>query len=113
MRYFDGRPPAELTFGTAWPTAHFVWVDSVTEIAPGVSIIPTVSQKPGTLELRELSLALRTPNGLVLLVRCSHPAIETIVEASTRVAAHVYPILGRLQLVITPDAEVERVAMAL
>src|SRR5947207_10830948 len=113
MRYFDGHPPAELTFGTAWPTAHFVWVDSVTEVAPGVSIIPTVSQKPGTLELRELSLALRTPNGLVLLVGCSHPGIETIVEASTRVADHVYLILGGLHLVITPDAEVERVAMAL
>src|SRR2546426_1699846 len=113
MRYFDGRPPAELTFGTAWPTAHFVWVDSVTEVGPGVSIIPTVSQKPGTLELRELSLALRTPNGLILLVGCSHPGIETIVEASTRVADHVYLILGGLHLVITPDAEIERVAAAL
>jgi len=113
MRYFDGHPPAELTFGTAWPTAHFVWVDSITEVGPGVSIIPTVSQKPGTLELRELSLALRTPNGLILVVGCSHPGIETIVEASTRVADHVYLILGGLHLVITPDAEVERVAMAL
>src|SRR6266571_4082171 len=80
MRYFDGRRPAELTFGTPWPTAHFVWVDSVTEVAPGVSVIPTVSQKTGTLELRELSLALRTPSGLILLVGCSHPGIETIVE---------------------------------
>src|SRR5881628_7094 len=79
MRYFEGRPPGELTFGTPWPAAHFVLVDSVTEVAPGVSIIPTVSQKPGTLELRELSLALRTPNGLVLVVGCSHPGIETIV----------------------------------
>ena len=113
MRYFDGRPPAELTFGTPWPTAHFVWVDSVTEVAPGVSIIPTVSQKPGTLELRELSLALRTPNGLILLVGCSHPGIETIVEASRRVADHVYLILGGLHLVTTPDAEIERVATAL
>src|SRR2546421_416891 len=81
--------------------------------SPGVSIIPTVSQKPGTLELRELSLALRTPNGLVLLVGCSHPGIETIVEASTRVADHVYLILGGLHLVITPDAVATRVAMAL
>jgi len=113
MRYFDGRPPAELTFGTPWPTAHFVWIDSVTEVVPGVSIIPTVSQKPGTLELRELSLALRTPNGLILLVGCSHPGIETIVEASNRVANHVYLILGGLHLVITPDAEIERVAAAL
>src|SRR5213595_530094 len=113
MRYFEGRRPAELAFGTAWPTAHFVWVDSVTEVAPGVSIIPTVSQKPGTLELRELSLALRTPSGLILLVGCSHPGIETIVEASTRVGDHVYLILGGLHLVITPDAEIERVATAL
>jgi 7,8-dihydropterin-6-yl-methyl-4-(beta-D-ribofuranosyl)aminobenzene 5'-phosphate synthase len=113
MRYFDGRPPAEFTFGTPWPMAHFVWVDSVTNVAPGVSIIPTVSQKPGTLELRELTLALRTPNGLILLVGCSHPGIETIVEASTRVADHVYLILGGLHLVTTPDPEIARVATAL
>lgn len=113
MRYFDGRPPAELTFGTPWPAAHFVWVDSVTEVAAGVSIIPTVSQKPGTLELRELSLAIRTANGLILLVGCSHPGIEAIVEASSRVADHVYLILGGLHLVTTPDAEIERVATAL
>ena len=113
MRYFDGRPPVELTFGTPWPTAHFVWVDSATEVAPGVSIIATVSQKPGTLELRELSLALRTSNGLILIVGCSHPGIENIVEASTGVADHVYMILGGLHLVTTPDAEIERVAAAL
>ena len=113
MRYFDGRPPAELTFGTPWPTAHFVWVDSVTEVVPGVSIISTVSQKPGTLELRELSLALRTPSGLILLVGCSHPGVETILDASRRVGDHVYLILGGLHLVITPDAEIERVATAL
>src|SRR5438876_9713299 len=34
MRYFAGRPPAELTVGTPWPTAHFVWVDSVSERGP-------------------------------------------------------------------------------
>lgn len=113
MRYFEGRPPAELTFGTPWPTAHFVLVDSTTEVAPGVSIIATVSQKPGTLELRELSLALRTPHGLIVLVGCSHPGIETIMAASSRVADHVNLILGGLHLVTTPDAEIERVATAL
>src|SRR5207237_8286316 len=113
MRYFEGRRPAELAFGTPWPTAHFVWVDSVTEVAPGVSIIPTVSQKTGTLELRELSLALRTPSGLLLLGGCSRPGSESFCEASTRVADHVYLILGRLHLVITPDAEGERVPMTL
>jgi 7,8-dihydropterin-6-yl-methyl-4-(beta-D-ribofuranosyl)aminobenzene 5'-phosphate synthase len=113
MRYFDGRPPAELTFGTPWPAADFIWIDSVTDVAPGVSIIPTVSHTPGTLELRELSLALRTPDGLILIVGCSHPGIETIVEASTRVANHVSLILGGLHLVTTPDAEIERIATSL
>ena len=113
MRYFDGHPPAELTFGTPWPAAHYVWIDSVTDVAPGVSVIPTVSQTPGTLELRELSLALRTPNGLILIVGCSHPGIETIVSASTRVASHVSLIVGGLHLVTTPDAEIERIATSL
>ena len=113
MRYFDGRPPDELRFGTPWPAAHFVWIDSVTDVAPGVSIISTVSQTPGTLELRELSLALRTPDGLILIVGCSHPGIETIVEASTRVGSHVSLILGGLHLVTTPDAEIERIARSL
>src|SRR5262249_8838850 len=113
MMYFDGRPPLELTFGTPWPAAHFVRIDSLTEVAPGVSIIPTVSQTPGTLELRELSLALRTPDGLILIVGCSHPGIETIVEASARVANHVSLIVGGLHLVTTSDAEIERIATSL
>ncbi len=113
MRYFDGHPPAELTFGTPWPAAHFVWVDNATEVAPGVSIIATVSQKPGTLELRELSLALRTTNGLILIVGCSHPGIENIVEASTAIADHVYMVVGGLHLVTAEDPDIEQVATAL
>ncbi len=113
MRYFAGAPPAQLRFGTAWPEAHFEWVDSVTEIAPGVAIIATVSQNPGTLELRELSLAIQTPDGLVILVGCSHPGIETILEASRRVDSHVHLIFGGLHLVNTPDPEIARVAGAL
>jgi 7,8-dihydropterin-6-yl-methyl-4-(beta-D-ribofuranosyl)aminobenzene 5'-phosphate synthase len=113
MRYFAGAAPAQLRFGTAWPNAHFEWVDSVTEIAPGVAIIATVSQNPGTLELRELSLAIQTPDGLVILVGCSHPGIETILEASRRVAPHVHLIFGGLHLVNTPDLEIARVAAAL
>ena len=42
-----------------------------------------MSKTPGTLELRELSLAIETPKGLILGVGCSHPGIERIVEAAT------------------------------
>ena len=44
--------------------------------------IALVSDAPGTRELKELSLAANTPDGVVLLVGCSHPGIEKIVEAT-------------------------------
>lgn len=113
MRYFAAASPAELRSGTPWPEANFSWVDSLTEVAPGVAIISTVSKTPGTLELRELSLAIRTPEGLVVLVGCSHPGIETILEASRPWGDHVHVIFGGLHLVTSPDTVVTRVAAAL
>lgn len=110
MRYFGGAAPAELRFGTAWPSANFTWVDSLMEVAPGFFVVSTVSKNPGTLELRELSLLVRTPNGLVVLVGCSHPGIETILEASRGAGDHIHLIMGGLHLVNAPDAEVQRVA---
>lgn len=113
MRYFDAASPAELRSGTPWPEANFSWVDSLTEVAPGVAIISTISRTPGTLELRELSLAIRTPEGMVLLVGCSHPGIETILEASRSWGDHVHLIFGGLHLVTSADTAVARVATAL
>ena len=102
-----------MKFGTPWPEAHFTWIDSLTEVAPGVAIISTVSKNPGTLELRELSLVLRTQQGLVLLVGCSHPGIETILEATRAWGDHVHLIFGGLHLVVTPDTAITRIATAL
>src|SRR4029079_1857625 len=61
QRYYDGVPPDVMRFGAAWPAANFQLVDKNVEIAPGIHLIALVSDKPGTLELRELSLALNTP----------------------------------------------------
>jgi 7,8-dihydropterin-6-yl-methyl-4-(beta-D-ribofuranosyl)aminobenzene 5'-phosphate synthase len=113
MRYFDAASPAELKFGTPWPEANFSWVDSLTEVAPGVAIISTISKTPGTLELRELSLVIRTPKGLVLLVGCSHPGIETILEATRAWGDHVHLIFGGLHLVTSADTAVTRITAAL
>lgn len=63
QRYYAGRPPKVMRFGSAWPNADFRLIDRNTEIAPGVHLIAKVSDKPGTLELRELSLVLDTPDG--------------------------------------------------
>ena len=87
MRYYDGKPPEVMQFGTAWQGANFELIDKTTEIAPGITLIALVSEAPGTRELRELSLAVNTADGLVLVVGCSHPGIDKIVEAA---AARLY-----------------------
>jgi 7,8-dihydropterin-6-yl-methyl-4-(beta-D-ribofuranosyl)aminobenzene 5'-phosphate synthase len=106
MRYFDGSPPETMKFGTAWPGANFELIDKTTEIAPGIYLIALVSDKPGTLELKELSLAIDTPDGIVLVVGCSHPGINKIVEATSVINRRIHLIAGGLHLVVTPDAEI-------
>jgi len=113
MRYFAGSPPAQLTSGTVWPQANIVWIDTLTEVAPGIAIVSTVSRTPGTLEIRELSLAVRGPDGLLLIVGCSHPGIETILEATRPLGNQVHIIFGGLHLPAAADTTVARIAASL
>lgn len=113
QRYFDGSPPDVMKFGKAWPNANIELIDSSVEIAPGISLISLVSDQPGTLELRELSLAIDTPQGLVLVVGCSHPGIDRIVDAASSIDHRIHLILGGLHLVLAPDAEIARLVSVL
>lgn len=113
MRYYDGRPTDTLEFGTAWPNGTFVTVDSTLEVAPGVHIISLVSDAVGTKELRELSLALETPQGMVVVAGCSHPGIEKIVEAATGIDQQVHMVFGGFHLPAAPDEVIARIATAL
>ena len=114
QRYFDGAPPEVMKFGSAWPRANFTLIDAAsTEIAPGIHLISLVSDKPGTLELRELSLALDTPDGLVLVVGCSHPGIDKIVEAASAINKHIHLIVGGFHLVVAKDPDIEKVVAGL
>jgi 7,8-dihydropterin-6-yl-methyl-4-(beta-D-ribofuranosyl)aminobenzene 5'-phosphate synthase len=113
MRYFDGAPAAKLNFGSAWPEAHFTLVDTLTEVAPGVTLVSTVSHSPGTLELRELSLVIRTPTGALLVVGCSHPGIEAILQAAAVVTPQVALIVGGLHWVTAADSTIARLSTAL
>ena len=107
QRYFDGAPPQVMQFGSAWPNANFQLIEQSTEIAPGMHLISLVSDKPGTLELREQSLALETPEGIILIVGCSHPGIGRIVEAAAQINPRVHLIVGGLHLVTASDAEID------
>ncbi len=113
QRYYDGSPPAVMTFGSAWPNANFELTESTTKIAPGMYLISLVSDKPGTLELRELSLAIETPAGVVLIVGCSHPGIENILQATASINSKIHFIAGGLHLVTATDADIQKVAASL
>lgn len=112
MRYFGGTPPENVPHGSVWSEANVVRVSSVTEIAPGIRLIPAGSQEPGTA-LPELSLSIRTPRGEVLIVGCSHPGIENILEAASAGRQRVHIIIGGLHWLTMPEAEIERLAATL
>ena len=113
QRYYGGAPPEVMRFGSAWPGANFQLVDKNTDITPDIHLITLVSDKPGTLELRELSLAINTPDGLVIVVGCSHPGIDKIVESATAVNPHIHFIVGGFHLVVAPDTDIEKIVTAL
>lgn len=113
MRYYDGQPPAVMKFGAAWAGANFEPIDKTTEVAPGVWLIALVSESTGTKELKELSLAIDTPDGIVLVVGCSHPGIETIVAEAAKINKKIRLIAGGFHLVVAQDDVIARVAAAL
>jgi 7,8-dihydropterin-6-yl-methyl-4-(beta-D-ribofuranosyl)aminobenzene 5'-phosphate synthase len=70
--------------------------EKTTEIAPGMRLIATVSDKPTTLELRELSLA-----------------IDKIVEAAAAIDPRIHLIAGGLHLVVAKDVEIDGIVATL
>jgi len=113
QRYYGGAPPDVMRFGSAWPGANFQLVDKTIEIAPDIYLISLVSDKPGTLELHELSLAIKAPNGMVLVVGCSHPGIDKIVESASAIDPRIHLIVGGFHLVMAGDADIQKIVTAL
>ncbi len=116
MRYFGGESVIEGM--TTVPTGRF-WKSNVEylteakEVLPGVTIIPTTSKLMGTfikyppfeenpqfIGMPELSLALATEKGEVIISGCSHSTIETIVQETGRVRkAKIYMVIGGFHLI--------------
>jgi len=113
MRYFDGAPPETMKFGTAFPNANIQLIDTTTEVSPGITLVALVSDAPGTKELKELSLAISTPEGVVLVVGCAHPGLEAIVAEAAKIDAHIHFVAGGFHLVVATDPVIERVTAAL
>jgi 7,8-dihydropterin-6-yl-methyl-4-(beta-D-ribofuranosyl)aminobenzene 5'-phosphate synthase len=102
-----------MKFGTVFPGANIQLIDKTTELLPGITLIALVSDAPGTKELKELSLAINTPDGIVLVVGCSHPGIESIVAEAAKINPHIHFIVGGFHLVVAQDPAIEKVATTL
>jgi 7,8-dihydropterin-6-yl-methyl-4-(beta-D-ribofuranosyl)aminobenzene 5'-phosphate synthase len=107
MRYFGGAEPDHFTFGKLYDTGNFVLVTQTTEVSPGIFLVRTVSQKQGTVEMPELTLAIKRPNGLLLVDGCSHAGIEAILQAASAVDPRTEIVFGGLHLVTTPVEEID------
>lgn len=113
-RYFDGKVPEKLHFGSPWPQGRFTWLTQTKEIAPGFHAILLKGSWGVDLDVMEISLAIDTPDGIVLIVGCGHPTIEKIVEAAhATLHKPIHLVVGGLHLLPASDHEISRIAMAL
>jgi 7,8-dihydropterin-6-yl-methyl-4-(beta-D-ribofuranosyl)aminobenzene 5'-phosphate synthase len=113
MRYYGGTPPETLKLGTVFSGANIQLIDKTTELLPGITLIAVVSDVPGTKEMKELSLAVNTADGIVLVVGCSHPGIENIVSEAAKINSHIHFIVGGFHLVTAQDAAIEKIVTTL
>jgi 7,8-dihydropterin-6-yl-methyl-4-(beta-D-ribofuranosyl)aminobenzene 5'-phosphate synthase len=113
MKYYNGNEPERFVSGTPWEKADFESIAKTTEIFAGFFVLTAQSQKPGTVEMNELSLVFRTPRGLVVVVGCSHPGVENVLRNAATIDSRLYTVTGGFHLVLTERQEVERVASVL
>lgn len=106
LRYFGGNPPNENASESPWGSARFVHVRDTSEVLPGFFLFTTRSEVPGTREMNEISLVVRTPKGGVLLVGCSHPGIERLVETAAKIDPQIHAVFGGFHLADVPDARI-------
>jgi 7,8-dihydropterin-6-yl-methyl-4-(beta-D-ribofuranosyl)aminobenzene 5'-phosphate synthase len=56
--------------------------------------------------MNEVSLVVKTPRGGVLVVGCSHPGIEKLVQTAAGIDPQIYAVFGGFHLVDVPDDRV-------
>jgi hypothetical protein len=77
QRYYGGTAPEIIKLGTVFRGANIQLIDKTTEVVPGITLIALVSDVPGTKELKELSLAVNTADGIVLTLAVRTRASRT------------------------------------
>jgi 7,8-dihydropterin-6-yl-methyl-4-(beta-D-ribofuranosyl)aminobenzene 5'-phosphate synthase len=112
MRYYDGTPPETLRSGTPWPQADFAWVTQTTEVAPGIHLIVLRGSWGVDLDVMEISLAIDTPEGTLVVAGCSHPTIEKILQvARETIDRPIHLVIGGAHLLPANNEEIRRIAL--
>ncbi|MEI6329715.1 MAG: MBL fold metallo-hydrolase [Pseudanabaena sp. ELA645] len=129
-RYFEtGVSKAFLTpSGRFYQAKNVQYLSKNLEVAPGITLIATKSpylggfngyppnspEKPALAGLPELSLALQTSKGEVVVSGCSHTGIEKIVQATkTALGRNVDTVVGGLHLFPYDKPYIEKLAVQL
>ncbi|MBA3601832.1 MAG: MBL fold metallo-hydrolase [Acidobacteria bacterium] len=115
-QYFRGERVVEgmvtVPTGRFWKN-NVEYLTTAKEVLPGVTLIPTTSELMGTfikyppfeknpqfVGMPELSLALATEKGEIILSGCSHTTIETIVKETKKVRnGKIYLVAGGFHLI--------------
>jgi 7,8-dihydropterin-6-yl-methyl-4-(beta-D-ribofuranosyl)aminobenzene 5'-phosphate synthase len=113
MRYFSGRVPEVIPHGSPWKHANLTRIGAEIQIAPGIRLVTNISRGAAFRETPELSLVIDTPEGQILLVGCSHPGIEQILESVAAKTRSVRLLVGGLHWVPLGKAEVDRLSRSL
>ena len=59
--------------------------------------------------MNELALAIRTPQGMAVVVGCAHPGVENALAATARIDPALFTVTGGFHLVQTELSEINRV----
>lgn len=115
-QYFRGERVVEgmitVPTGRFWKN-NVEYLTAAKEILPGVTVIPTTSELMGTfikyppfeknpqfVGMPELSLALATEKGEIIISGCSHTTIENIVRETVKVRkGKIYLVAGGFHLI--------------
>jgi 7,8-dihydropterin-6-yl-methyl-4-(beta-D-ribofuranosyl)aminobenzene 5'-phosphate synthase len=113
MRYFGGRVPEIVPHGSPWKHARIERIATARELAPGVKVVSNTAASGPFTQTPELSLVLDTPGGEIIVVGCSHPGIDRILESLGGGGGEGRAIVGGLHWVSFDEPEVERIAALL
>ena len=112
QRYFR-EPTTTIDYdpGDRFWGANTEFVVSSREIAPGVNLIVTMNQQ---FNIHELSLALKTDDGTVLVTGCSHSGLPTILrETIQQIDESVDLVVGGYHLAWRPIEQISELARSL